>query len=75
MTWQSPTAKHRDLERDWQELRGRAFSLANLTGRFYAWFPDVVWTEMPSNQFASADEMRTAGWAMDQRRDQQGRLV
>jgi hypothetical protein len=75
MTWTSPAAKHRDLERDWMKLRGRFRTIGNLTHRYAGWFPDVDRTEMPSNQFASADEMQRAGWRMDNRRDADGRLI
>jgi hypothetical protein len=69
------TAERRALEAEWQRLRGRPFNAAGLTHRFDGWFPDVDWKEVPSNQFASADEMASAGWAMDYRRDANGRLA
>jgi hypothetical protein len=66
--------ERRRLEDEWERLRGRAFNASNLTYRF-GWFPDVDWKEMPSNQFVSADEMNAAGWMLDHRRDDDGRLV
>jgi hypothetical protein len=68
--------ERRRIEAEWERLRGRPFNAAGLTHRFGGWFPDVDWKEMPSNQFlVSADEMRAAGWAMDYRRDDDGRLA
>jgi hypothetical protein len=68
-------AERRALEAEWKRLRGRPFNVTNLTHRFDGWFLDVDWKEVPSNQFVSADEMKAAGWAMDHRRDEQGRLM
>jgi hypothetical protein len=68
-------AERRSLDAEWKRLRGRPFNADNLTHRFSGWFSDVDWKEVPSNQFASADEMRAAGWEMDFRRDDDGRLV
>jgi hypothetical protein len=70
------TAERRRIEDEWERLRGRPFNASNLTHRFGGWFPDVDRSEMPSNQFlVSADDMKAAGWAMDHRRDDDGRLV
>jgi hypothetical protein len=67
--------ERRTMEDEWERLSCRPFNTTNLTHRFDGWVHDLDWKEVPSNQFASADEMKAAGWAMDHGRDEQGRLA
>lgn len=60
MRWRKPSAAHSEWMRQ-----------AHLANEYVM---RVDWREMPSNQFASAEDMASALWKMPQERDAKGRL-
>lgn len=75
MKWLTADADHRNVQADWMRLRGRKFNIAGFKVGASLLDERVNWKRVPSNQFASADQMRAAGWSMDYRRDSDGRLA
>lgn len=74
MKWMGASKDTRDVQREWNKLRGRACNTSGFRTTKYPLDRHVDWKQLPSNQFASAESMKDAGWAMCQCRDAEGRL-